>query len=240
MQRLTLPDKAPSGPWEFDPGAVLEALEQLGITRPVRVRWTAGYRRGGSHRWRNREHHITVSHCRAAEEASRTLWHELAHAAQTEDYGRDHAHHYGSFLRACDAWHRAYRNHRRAYEAAAGEHEALHDDLPLTRATRQAAPVAIRLSFAARTAPLQEEAVMPKAKEAPAASEKELRAELEKHAAEFVAYQEKRGEGVARKDNPHREGYGAYKLAYAALLAQGKGLGGKKRPSQKKEQAAKS
>lgn len=59
-------------------------------------------------------------------------------------------------------------------------------------------------------------------------SEDQLRAELKKHEKAYKDYQVKRGEGVARADNPHREGYTAWKQAYAELLGRGKGLKGAK------------
>jgi hypothetical protein len=123
--------------WELDPGAILEAVELLGLRRPVRIRWTAGWRRSGCHRTRaagaSYEHHITVSYLRGAEYASRTLWHELAHAFQTERYVQKFRDADESEAAAALRFHGSYLRSRRAYEAEAEDYTAFHDDLPLSR-----------------------------------------------------------------------------------------------------------
>ena len=47
---------------------------------------------------------------------------------------------------------------------------------------------------------------------------KELEAEMEAHAEEYKLYQEQRSAGVLRAENPHLEGYKAYRRAYNELL----------------------
>src|SRR5215218_6948801 len=72
------------GGWRFDAGAVLQACELIGLHRPVNIRFTAGYSRAGSYRYRGGEHHICVSGLNTLEDGGRFLWHELAHAAQRD------------------------------------------------------------------------------------------------------------------------------------------------------------
>jgi hypothetical protein len=62
-----------------------------------------------------------------------------------------------------------------------------------------------------------------------APSERELRAEMAKHEGEYQAYLAARAKCVPRAKNPHAAAYAAYKRAYTALLAKGKGKRGKKR-----------
>lgn len=71
--------------WDFDLDAIQRARELLGVTRPVvigcvnaRRRWT------GMHHDEGATHRITVAHWHTPEGASRTIWHELSHAAQAD------------------------------------------------------------------------------------------------------------------------------------------------------------
>jgi hypothetical protein len=67
-----------------------KARALLGISLPVRVRKTAGKRVAGRHYGiqtannGSRYHYITVAARLTPEQASRTLWHEMTHAAQYE------------------------------------------------------------------------------------------------------------------------------------------------------------
>lgn len=87
-QRLCLPGTSKGGA-TFKPGAVLEALDYFGIVDPTEVKFTAGIHRKGAHRYAGpgQPHLITVSTYLSPEEAGRTLWHELCHAAQREYLG---------------------------------------------------------------------------------------------------------------------------------------------------------
>jgi hypothetical protein len=90
-QRLLLPEKARSkGGAQFSIGAIFEALDFLEIAQPVEVKWSAGLRRRGSHRFREGGHIITVSTYLDADELSTTLWHELVHCAQLERFDETH------------------------------------------------------------------------------------------------------------------------------------------------------
>lgn len=73
--------------WHADASAIAQAARELGVTRPVRV-IASPFRRG---RWggmhtllANGVHEIRVATWTNADEASRTLWHELSHAAQSD------------------------------------------------------------------------------------------------------------------------------------------------------------
>lgn len=68
------------------PGAVLEAVEVLEVREAVEVKWSGGYYRRGSHRYRDGRHVITLSTRYGPADVSRTLWHELVHAVQLERY----------------------------------------------------------------------------------------------------------------------------------------------------------
>lgn len=65
-------------------GAVLKAVKHFGLTKPVVIRWANGTYRAGSYRYRNGEHHITLSTYYTGADVSRYLWHELTHAKQYE------------------------------------------------------------------------------------------------------------------------------------------------------------
>lgn len=111
------------------PGAVLEAVEFLEIDRPVEVKWAAGLRRAGCHRSRNGVHVITVSTYLEADALSKTLWHELVHAAQEERYESR-----AGFNAAYGLQNRLYGYRRNRFEAEAEEwSEDFHAELRLAK-----------------------------------------------------------------------------------------------------------
>ena len=66
------------------------ARSKLRIRRPIRVIVTAEQGRSGSYEaQRDGHHHITVNPNLSPLQASRTIWHELTHAAQVERLGDD-------------------------------------------------------------------------------------------------------------------------------------------------------
>jgi hypothetical protein len=101
-RRSTPPPTFPAGSLSLPAGinrsAVQDVIETLGIKRSVRVRWATaadmtpadrGYRKTGEHvHERDLSHTIKLLRGRPREATSRTLVHELAHAAQAEMYGR--------------------------------------------------------------------------------------------------------------------------------------------------------
>lgn len=81
-----------SAAWAIDERALRRACERLGLQHPVVVHITrgrGGRRKSGLHRFERGEHVLSVVAGYGAVDASRTLWHELEHAAQLEAHGRD-------------------------------------------------------------------------------------------------------------------------------------------------------
>lgn len=144
-------------PWRHNDRAIRDAIEFLGITLPVRIKPTnvaggrlgahtlrpvgPGVRRQGS-RVHGIEHatglvhHITVKSWQDAEQASRTLWHELTHAMQAE---RELAKlpDPNDLRTALRTWGRAYRDgrsyDRKPIEREAREYEEFAAEHPLVR-----------------------------------------------------------------------------------------------------------
>lgn len=72
--------------WTFDVDALRRACVHMGVTRPVEV-GCANYHRGrwgGMHSLERNVHRVRVAYWLPADAASRTLWHELSHAAQSD------------------------------------------------------------------------------------------------------------------------------------------------------------
>jgi hypothetical protein len=118
----------------IDKQEVAEAAALLGVTRPIRIEpCPANYRRYGDFQSMGSFYRIRLHPHQTGVQASRTIWHELAHAMQTSDSGR---------LWARGAREGAYRDRPIEVEARAIEAEyAPH--LPLTRAAA-AAPESAR------------------------------------------------------------------------------------------------
>jgi hypothetical protein len=98
-QKLTLPGVGRGG-FAFDPSAVRDALDLLGITHRVNIK-IVGLKAGRSYSRGNRRarfangeptsywHEIHVDTDLDYRQASEVLWHELQHAAQDERFGDD-------------------------------------------------------------------------------------------------------------------------------------------------------
>lgn len=114
--------------WGFDLDAIRAAVRELGLREPVQVgcaeyangRWSGMYSHDA-----DEGHRVRIGRRLSAEQASRTLWHELAHAAQRERGSTGGTRHLARRDRA------AYESDWREVDARA--HEANHDRLPLTR-----------------------------------------------------------------------------------------------------------
>ena len=105
---------------------IAEALAELGIESPIAVRLTAGRRTAATHRrMADGVHRITLSHHFSAERMSRSLWHELQHAAQSEKHGHE------EFLKQYAAFNRYLRYERNPFEREARNASYNHDRLPL-------------------------------------------------------------------------------------------------------------
>lgn len=72
--------------WYLDQDAILEAIDKLGIKRHVRIKYMTAKRRGRGTHYITRQgtHKITVDQLSSVQEASDIIWHELAHAMQSE------------------------------------------------------------------------------------------------------------------------------------------------------------
>lgn len=71
--------------WDFDLAAIERAIELLGVTRPVVIGAVNARRRwSGMHHDEGHQHRVTVAHWHTPAGASRTIWHELSHAAQSD------------------------------------------------------------------------------------------------------------------------------------------------------------
>lgn len=109
--------------WRYDVPAIEQACERLGVRGCVRI-YLSESRRGrwqGSQCWDERadEHVIMLARWLSPAEASRTLWHELTHCAQTER-GDELFTNISSSARA--------RMAEAAYRALPGEREAMRNE----------------------------------------------------------------------------------------------------------------
>jgi len=133
-------DRARAG-WYLDQDAILEAIDKLGIELKVSIRFMTATRRAvreygrgrswgkggkgytyGTHRNLNKEHRITVDQERVADETSDTLWHELAHAMQSERWAKETGKnitlwHHADYKAVDGEWGNSYKGN--AYEIEA-------------------------------------------------------------------------------------------------------------------------
>jgi hypothetical protein len=118
--------------WRFDLEAIERAADSLGLERPIEIGCIEGRRRtDGRHRTDKGAHRISVRRTLSAGEASRTIWHELAHAQQGERIGPDFYGPHGAYERAMPGrGHAAYLAN--PYEIEARRMEARHNAHPLT------------------------------------------------------------------------------------------------------------
>jgi hypothetical protein len=131
-----------NAPWRLDERAIQEARDFLGITKPISIKvLNHASRNWGEHRVTVGPHGvrqtIAVKRWLSPEDASRTLWHELTHAMQTERAlaripaglsGRETIAH---LQRQPERGYRSVRYEDKPIEQEAREHEAMHDVLPL-------------------------------------------------------------------------------------------------------------
>jgi len=107
--------------------AIEIAARLLGVENPIHIRTTKGRRITGCHRFSifDPVHRITFSTAESAEDQSKTLWHELTHAAQTDQLGLvDYAKQYRSQNRSV-----GYRQNK--FEVQARDCGDWHDALSL-------------------------------------------------------------------------------------------------------------
>lgn len=149
--------------WRKDERAIREAIEFFGLTLPVEIKLTshAGGRFGAhslmpvggrvrivGNRVHNIStatgivHRITLKSWRSAEEASRTLWHELTHAMQAERAlakltAPYTAHEALQAWGSCADLGKGVKYDRKPVEVEAREYESFHDEHPLTKELSQ-------------------------------------------------------------------------------------------------------
>ncbi len=86
LDRLICTGEQARAGWYLDQDAILEAIDELEIKLQVRVRFMTGKYTGGTHANYKDHHRVTVDQNHGAEKASNTLWHELAHCMQSEQW----------------------------------------------------------------------------------------------------------------------------------------------------------
>ncbi len=130
------------GSYRLDESALAEASEYLGLKLPIRVRYSsrAGNVRGNYRLGRSTSgpnfHNIMLKTYIGAEQASKTLWHELTHAMQAEREmlaaGLDLRDPAGKIAwQSADARGRGIGYSRKPIEVEAREGEKMHEALPL-------------------------------------------------------------------------------------------------------------
>lgn len=88
LLKISIPNSTARAGWEFDTDAIANAMDELQISRPVEIRFTAGRHTKGTHNNSHTKHRITISQDQPIEEANVTMWHELTHASQAESFAR--------------------------------------------------------------------------------------------------------------------------------------------------------
>jgi len=102
MQRLQCTGDVARAGWVLDQDAILEAMDQLNIKMPVHIRYMTGRYTRGTHRETLTHHKITMDQTRPIEDANFTLWHELVHCWQAEEFVR-------VYKRPITQFHTAYK-----------------------------------------------------------------------------------------------------------------------------------
>lgn len=127
FERIYCTGERARGGWYFDQEAILEALDELNIKLYMQLKFMTGKYRYGTHRVKKgtthpRFHHITVDQNHSPQEASNTLWHELAHAMQAERWaertGRDiYLQHWEDYKAVDGEWGNRYNGNKYEIEA---------------------------------------------------------------------------------------------------------------------------
>ena len=120
--RFELPAHRATAGWRIYPALFTDALDYLEIRRLVAVRYSGAWQRVGTHYAKRKGYHqIVISQLEDIEQANNTLWHELAHALQAEQFeemtGRPFHRFYREAYKDPDVqgeWGATYRNN--AYE----------------------------------------------------------------------------------------------------------------------------
>jgi hypothetical protein len=127
LECLSADELKAAGGFRIDRAALREACEFLGITGNVEVRFNArAGRTNGNYRRRYGKHDIMVKSYLTPAEASKTLWHELAHAMQAERVEAEGGE-WGTHSRAQRRWSYSVR----PIEVEARSYEQYAEALPL-------------------------------------------------------------------------------------------------------------
>lgn len=134
--RLQLPPTDARAGWQFDEVAFLKAIDLLGIKLPVRVRFMTGRYRLGTHYARVDHHRITIHQAGSVTVSNNTIWHELAHAMQSERWAEKagqanpsgfYRRKTGPYVRAAGRYGASYKENRYEIEA-----RQIADNAPFT------------------------------------------------------------------------------------------------------------
>lgn len=132
-QFLNLPGQPSYVKVELDAEAIEAAVRLFQLSSPVKIKWSrsglGSNKHWGTHWFRGGMHLIHVSTYWPADEVSRTLWHELVHARQQEQYESDR-----EFDHAYRREQRSVGYKRNCFEVEANEvAEIQHKTRPLAR-----------------------------------------------------------------------------------------------------------
>jgi hypothetical protein len=102
--------------WVVNHAELIKVVKEFGLEHPVKIRFMKGIYRNGTHYNRktydgNYWHRICINQDLPANEANSTLWHELAHAIQSERWAKSNGKSTTEF-------------YRHAYTKAKGRHGA--------------------------------------------------------------------------------------------------------------------
>jgi hypothetical protein len=88
LMRVELPPTPARAGWRISHDELCKAMDCMNIQFPVKIRFMSGRYRFGTHYAWEGYHRITLNQNLSALEANESLWHELAHASQSEDWAR--------------------------------------------------------------------------------------------------------------------------------------------------------
>ena len=122
LDRLQCTGDRATGGWYLDQDAILAAIDKLGIKMQVRIRFHTNKYTYGTHRNRKDHHKIILNQADPPAEASNTIWHELAHCLQSEQWaertGKDITNWHHADYKQVDGEHgRRYRGNLYEIEA---------------------------------------------------------------------------------------------------------------------------
>lgn len=88
LDRLKSPYLPSRAGWLIDQDATLQSMDRLGIVHPIQIKYMTGKWRNGTHYSHHNKgyHRILLDQNRMIAGTNFTLWHELVHARQSENY----------------------------------------------------------------------------------------------------------------------------------------------------------